>query len=51
MLSEDLKIHIPDLLLPDGATHLWVDLSYSQALSTDTKVIFSVTNFGSVSSE
>ena len=27
-LSGEFNIHIPDVLLPDGITHLWVDLSY-----------------------
>jgi len=48
-LSGDLKIHIPDVLLPDGITHLWVDLEYSTALSTNDKATFVVTNFGTVS--
>ena len=45
-LSDDLKIHIPDLLLPDGITHLWVDLEYSQTLSTDGNFYWVVTNVG-----
>jgi len=48
-LSADLKIHIPDVLLPDGSTHLWVDLEYCQALSTDKNAYFSVIQYGAVS--
>ncbi len=42
-LSGDLKIHIPDLLLPDGITHRSVDMEYSPALSTDVNAYFIVT--------
>ncbi len=45
-LSNDFKIHIPDLLLPDGATHLWVDLKYDSALSTGGKIYFQLVDFG-----
>jgi hypothetical protein len=48
-LSNDFKIHIPDVLSPDGGTHLWVDMEYSQALSTDENVYFEVTKLGVVS--
>jgi len=48
-LSSDLKIHIPDLLLPDGITHYWVNLEYSAALSTDGNAYFVITNYGDVS--
>ncbi|MFH0994799.1 MAG: BACON domain-containing carbohydrate-binding protein [Pseudomonadota bacterium] len=48
-LSEDLNIHIPDFLLPDGSTHLWVDLKYSATLSTDGNLYFIVSNYGAVS--
>jgi len=48
-LSDDLKIHIPDILLPDGIAHIWVDLEYSPALSTDENAYFLVTNYGVVS--
>jgi len=49
-LSGDFKIiHIPDVLLPDGITHLWVDLEYSQAFSTDTNVYFEVKSYGIIS--
>ncbi len=48
-LSADFKIHIPDVLLPDGITHIWVDLAYSPALSIDGKVYFFVSNYGVVS--
>ena len=45
-ISSDFKIHIPDVLFPDGTTHLWVDLEYIPALSTDGNYYFIVTNFG-----
>ncbi len=48
-LSSDLKIHIPYLLLPDGVTHLWVDLEYITALSTDVNSYFLFTHYGVVS--
>ena len=48
-LSGDLKIHIPDVLLPDGITHLRVDLEYSAALSTDGNAYFIVIDYGVVS--
>jgi hypothetical protein len=28
-LSDDLMIHIPDVLLPDGIIRMWVYLAYS----------------------
>jgi len=49
ILSSDFKIHIPDVLLPDGITHLWMDIDYSAALSTDGNAYFAVTNYGVVS--
>ena len=49
-LSDDLKIiHIPDVLLPDGVTHLWVDMEYSSAFSTAKDDYFVATNYGIVS--
>jgi hypothetical protein len=48
-LSADLKIHIPDILLTDGITHLWVDLEYSAALSTDGNFYWVVSGYGPVS--
>lgn len=48
-LSIDLKISIPDLLLADGNTHLWVDMEYSPDFSTNGNIFFVVTNFGVVS--
>jgi N-acetylneuraminic acid mutarotase len=47
-LSDDLTIHIPDLLLLDGITHLWVDLEYSPVLSTDGNFYWVVTDYGAV---
>ena len=48
-LSDDLKVHIPDLLYPDGITRMWVDMEYSSVLSTDSQAYFVVTNYGVVS--
>ncbi len=50
-LSTDLKIHIPDLLLPDGFTHLWANLEFVSALSTNGEIYFLVTGFGIISNE
>lgn len=48
-LSANFKIHIPDVLLPDGSTHLWVDLEYDPALSTKGNTYFFVTSYEVVS--
>ncbi len=48
-LSADFKIHIPDVLFPDGTTHLWVDLEYYPSLSTAENSYFVVKQFGAVS--
>lgn len=45
-ISSDFKIHIPDVLFPDGITHIWLDLEYSQALSTNVIFYWVVTNGG-----
>ena len=45
-LSNDLKIHIPDVLFPDGITHLWVDLEYSLTLSIGGNFYWVVSNYG-----
>jgi hypothetical protein len=45
-LSSDFKIHIPDVLLPDKITRLWVDLEYSPTLSDDTNKYFEVKDDG-----
>ena len=34
-LSSDFKIHVPDVLLPDGITHLWLNLEYDPAFSIE----------------
>ncbi len=44
-LSNDLTIHISDLLLPDGSTHIWVNLKYDPALSTDGNYYWVVTSY------
>ena len=48
-LSDDLKVHIPDLLFPDGVTRMWVDMEYSSVLSTDSNAYFVVMNYGAAS--
>jgi hypothetical protein len=44
-VSDELLIHLPDVLLPDGITRMWLDLTYSPALST-SGVCFYVSNYG-----
>ncbi len=39
-------IHIPDLLMPDGVTHYWVNLTYNTTLSTQGNEYFIVSNWG-----
>ena len=48
-LYSDLSIHIPDVLLPDGKTHWWVDLKYSPTLSINGNAYFLVKEYGLVS--
>ena len=48
-LSSELNIHLPDVLLPDGSTHLWVNLEYDIALSANGNNYWVVTNYGPVS--
>jgi hypothetical protein len=45
-LSSDLIIHIPDVILSDGISRMWVDMEYSQVLSSDESAYFVVTNYG-----
>ena len=48
-ISNDyLIIHIPDVLIADGITHLWGDMEYSAVLSTDGNTCFVVTRYGVV---
>jgi len=47
-LSDDLKIHIPGLLLVDGITRLPVDMEYSAVLSVNGNTCFVVTKYGVV---
>jgi len=47
-LSDDLKIHIPNVLLADGITLLSVDMEYIPVLSTDGNTYFVVTKYGVV---
>lgn len=42
--NDPSRIHIPDVLLPDGITHLWLDLDYNRVLGT-----YNITNGGVVS--
>ena len=46
---DDLKIHIPGLLLSDGITHLSVDMEYSAVFSVNGNTYFVVTKYGVVS--
>jgi hypothetical protein len=48
-MNYKLDIYIPDVLLPDGTTHLWVDLRYSADLSTNGNSYWVVSNYGTVS--
>ncbi len=48
-LSDDLTVHIPDVLFPDGITHIWVDLQYSSDFSADGNIYFLITNYGEIS--
>lgn len=48
-LSNDLTIHIPDVLMPDGITRIWMDLAYSVSISTKDSVYFYVSNYGVIS--
>ena len=43
---DDLKIHIPGLLLADGITHLSVDMEYGAVLSVNGNAYFVVTKYG-----
>ena len=45
-LSRDLNVHIPDLQFPDGITHLWIDLQYCTAISSEGNHFFLVTDYG-----
>jgi hypothetical protein len=36
-LSNDFTIHIPDVLMPDGA-RMWLDMAYSESRSTNGDV-------------
>jgi len=47
-LSDDLKIHIPNVLLADGITLLSVDMEYSPAFSVNGNTCFVVTKYGVV---
>jgi len=47
-LASDLTIYIPDVLLPDGITHIWADLTYSATLSTNGNYYWVVSNYGAV---
>ena len=48
-LSDDLMILIPDILLPDGITRIWLELAYNESLSTKGNVYFHVSNHGVIS--
>jgi len=44
-LSDNLKIHIPDVLLPGGTTRMWLDMEYSPVISTGGNAYFIVINY------
>jgi hypothetical protein len=48
-LSSDFTIHIPDVLLPDGITRMWLDIEYIAWLSTNGNVYFKVSKHGVIS--
>ena len=48
-LSKEFAIHIPDVLVSDGVTHLWVDMEYSPDFSTDEYSYFEAKDYGVVS--
>ena len=45
-LSSSLLLHIPDVLLSDGITHVWADLTYVSGLFSDGNDYFVVTDYG-----
>ncbi len=45
-LSSDWIIHIPDVTLSDGVSRLWIEMQYSQILSSDGNACFVVTGYG-----
>ena len=45
-LSGDLKIRIPDLLLPDGVTHLWIEMEYDPVRSGNGNFYWNVVDYG-----
>jgi hypothetical protein len=49
-ITGSLSIFIPDLLLSDGKTHLWVDLTYNPVLSINGNYYWVVSSYGLVSS-
>jgi len=48
-LSADMKIHIPDLIFPDGITHYWVDMENASKLFSDGNTYFMVSSYGKIS--
>ena len=48
-LSSDFKIHVPDVLLPDGITHLWLNLEYDPAFSIEGNGYFFDATYGIIS--
>ena len=45
-LSGNLSIHIPDVLLSDQKTRMWMDMEYSPHLSVSGKNYWYLKNFG-----
>lgn len=48
-LSDNLKIHIPDLLLPDGTSHFWIDMAYDAVHSNGGNFYWNVVDYGNIS--
>jgi hypothetical protein len=48
-LSNDLTIHIPDVLMPDGISRIWLDMAYSASLSSKENLYFYVSDYGVIS--
>ena len=47
-LSSTLVLHVPDVVFPDGVTHVWADLTYSPDIAADGNLYFVVTNYGNL---
>lgn len=47
-LTSDLKIRIPDLLLPDGVSHFWIEMEYDPVRSSNGNFYWNVVDYGYV---